>query len=202
MIPEGLSAGRSTAVRSGRGGARPLRARRGHPELLDVELVVTQAVCEVCAVSFEDVCAVAERLPTQPRSDLARSGSLGEVLADLPRLGAAANAPAAGTHAAEQAGERIAAVEAAVAGAPRARVAALNGFDPIYVGGHWVPQMIELAGGEDVLGRPGERSRPGDWEVRRPPPRSWSRCPAACMRSRQRQRPCGTLRASLRSARG
>ena len=86
------------------------------------------------------------------------------MLADLPRLGAAAGAPAAGTHAAEQAGERIAAVEAAVAGAPRARVAALEWLDPIYVGGHWVPQMIELAGGEDVLGRPGERSRPGDWE--------------------------------------
>jgi iron complex transport system substrate-binding protein len=42
-------------------------------------------------------------------------------------------------------------------------VAALEWLDPVYVGGHWVPQMIELAGGEDVLGSPGERSRTAEW---------------------------------------
>jgi hypothetical protein len=62
-----------------------------------------------------------------------------------------------------QAGERIEAVERAVEGAPRPRVAALEWLDPLYVGGHWVPQMIELAGGEDVLGLPGERSRTAEW---------------------------------------
>ena len=48
-------------------------------------------------------------------------------------------------------------------GAPRPRVAALEWLDPVYVGGHWVPQMIELAGGEDVLGLPGEKSRTAEW---------------------------------------
>jgi iron complex transport system substrate-binding protein len=43
-------------------------------------------------------------------------------------------------------------------------VVALEWLDPVYIGGHWVPQMIELAGGEDPLGRPGERSRTADWE--------------------------------------
>jgi iron complex transport system substrate-binding protein len=43
-------------------------------------------------------------------------------------------------------------------------VAALEWLDPVYVGGHWVPQMIELAGGEDPLGMPGEKSRVVDWD--------------------------------------
>ena len=46
----------------------------------------------------------------------------------------------------------------------RPRVAALEWLDPIFIGGHWVPQMIELAGGEDVLGLPGEKSRTAEWE--------------------------------------
>ncbi len=47
--------------------------------------------------------------------------------------------------------------------APRPRVAALEWLDPVYAGGHWVPQMVQLAGGEDVLGLPGERSRTVEW---------------------------------------
>jgi iron complex transport system substrate-binding protein len=47
---------------------------------------------------------------------------------------------------------------------PRPRVAALEWLDPVYIGGHWVPQMIEIAGGVDVLGHAGERSRTAAWE--------------------------------------
>jgi iron complex transport system substrate-binding protein len=130
---------------------------------LDVDLIVTQAVCEVCAVSFDDVRAVAERLPSRPGVISLDPSTLGEVLADVPRLAEAAGAEAAGERLAEDAGARIEAVEEAVEGAPRPRVAALEWLDPIYVAGHWVPQMIELAGGEDVLGLPGERSRTADW---------------------------------------
>jgi iron complex transport system substrate-binding protein len=72
----------------------------------------------------------------------------------------------------EQAGEallrqstaRIEAVTAAVADEPLAQVAALEWLEPVYVAGHWTPQMIELAGGEDVLGRPGEPSHTVAWE--------------------------------------
>ena len=69
----------------------------------------------------------------------------------------------AGERLAGEAGERLAAVERAVEGAPRPRVAALEWLDPVFIGGHWVPQMIELAGGEDVLGLPGEKSRTAEW---------------------------------------
>jgi iron complex transport system substrate-binding protein len=130
---------------------------------LEVELIVTQAVCEVCAVSFDDVRTVAERLPTQPQVISLDPSTLGEVLADIPRLAEAAGVPEAGAALAEEAAERIEEVELQIAGDPRPRVAALEWLDPIYVGGHWVPQMIELAGGDDVLGMPGERSRTVEW---------------------------------------
>ena len=90
--------------------------------------------------------------------------TLGEVLADVPRLAAAAGRREAGERARRRRRPSgIEAVEQAVADAPRPRVAALEWLDPLYVGGHWVPQMIELAGGEDVLGLPGEKSRTAEW---------------------------------------
>jgi iron complex transport system substrate-binding protein len=130
---------------------------------LDVNLIVTQAVCEVCAVSFEDVRAVAERLPSKPEVISLDPSTLGEVLADIPRLAEAAGVPEAGEQLVAELGERLEAVERAVEDAARPRVAALEWLDPIYIGGHWVPQMIELAGGEDALGQPGEKSRTAEW---------------------------------------
>ena len=136
-------------------------------EDLAVDLIVTQAVCEVCAVSFDDVRALAERMPTHPSVLSLDPSTLGEVLADLPRLAEAAGVPKAGERLAEEAAERIEEVELAVYDDPHPRVAALEWLDPVFVGGHWVPQMIELAGGEDMLGMPGEKSRTVDWaEVR------------------------------------
>ncbi len=165
VIPEGLdAAGIDAAVRE--------RTSRGESlyELdediltqLDVDLIVTQAVCEVCAVSFDDVRAVAERLPTRPEVISLDPSTLGEVLADVPRLAQAAGVPEAGDQLTAELGERLEAVERAVDGATRPRVAALEWMDPLFIGGHWVPQMIELAGGEDVLGLPGEKSRTAEW---------------------------------------
>src|ERR671916_638576 len=130
----------------------------------DRVVTVTQEVCEVCAVSFDDVRAVAERLPTKPEVISLDPSTLGEVLGDIPRLAEAAGVPEAGEELVAAAGERLEAVERAVQDAPRPRGAALEWMDPIYIGGHWVPQMIELAGGEDLLGLPGERSRTAGWD--------------------------------------
>ncbi|HEY6778271.1 MAG TPA: ABC transporter substrate-binding protein [Thermoleophilaceae bacterium] len=165
VIPDGLPPAEVDAAvreRTGRGEAL-YELDEATLRELDVDLIVTQAVCEVCAVSFEDVQAVAKRLPTQPRVISLDPSTLGEVLADVPRLAEAAGAEAAGERLAEEAGARIEAVERAVEGAPRPRVAALEWLDPVYISGHWVPQMIELAGGEDVLGLPGEKSRTAEW---------------------------------------
>jgi iron complex transport system substrate-binding protein len=165
VIPGGLDAGeidRAVRERTSRGEALYELDAYALKEL-DVDLIVTQAVCEVCAVSFDDVRAVAEELPSQPQVISLDPSTLGEMLADLPRLAEAAGVPEAGERVAGQAGERLEAVERAVEGARRPRVAALEWLDPIYVGGHWVPQMIELAGGLDVLGMPGEKSRTAEW---------------------------------------
>jgi iron complex transport system substrate-binding protein len=130
---------------------------------LEPDLIVTQAVCEVCAVSYDDVVAAAERLPGTPQVISLDPSSLEQVLADIPRLARATGTPEAGEQLLEDAGRRLLAVSAAVEGADRPRVAALEWLDPIFVGGHWVPEMIRLAGGVDVLGESGGRSRTAEW---------------------------------------
>ena len=131
---------------------------------LQPDMIVTQAVCEVCAVSYDDVVVAAARLPGRPQVISLDPSSLDEVLADVPRLATATGAPAAGERLLADAGQRLEAVRVAMEGAERPRVAALEWLDPIYVGGHWVPEMIRLAGGEDVLGEAGGRSRTAEWE--------------------------------------
>ena len=166
VIPAGLSAAQiDSAVRERTGRGEALY-ELDEPVLreLEVDLIVTQAVCEVCAVSFDDVRAVADGLPTRPRVISLDPSTLGEVLADVVRLAEAAGIPDAGTRLTAEAAGRIDSVRAAVEGAPRPRAAALEWLDPLYVGGHWVPQMVELAGGEDVLGLAGERSRVAEWD--------------------------------------
>jgi iron complex transport system substrate-binding protein len=90
---------------------------------------------------------------------------LAEVLGDIPRLAATANVPEAGERLVRALRARLAAVADAVGeAADRPRVIALEWLDPPYVGGHWVPEMIELAGGVDALGVPGSKSRVATWD--------------------------------------
>jgi iron complex transport system substrate-binding protein len=166
IVPEGLMAAeidRAVRERTERGEALYELDEHALAELAP-DLIVTQAVCAVCAVSFDDVVAVAERLRSRPQVISLDPMTLGEVLGDIPRLADAAGVPDAGRALLDDAGERLDRVAAAVDGAARPRVAALEWLDPVYVGGHWVPQMIELAGGDDVLGMPGERSRTAGWD--------------------------------------
>jgi iron complex transport system substrate-binding protein len=165
VIEEGLSAPEIDATVRKRTQAGRALYELDEPTLdeLDPDLIVTQAVCEVCAVSYDDVVAAAGRLPSRPRVLSLDPSTLGEVLADIPRLAEAAEVPAEGEELVEEAGFRIDAVRDAVDGAERPRVAALEWLDPVFIGGHWVPQMIEMAGGDDLLGLPGEKSRTADW---------------------------------------
>ncbi|MQA75439.1 MAG: ABC transporter substrate-binding protein [Solirubrobacterales bacterium] len=131
---------------------------------LDVDLIITQALCAVCAVSFDDVRAIAGRLPTRPEVISLDPETLEQVLDDLVRLAAATGDPGRGERLRAELRARLARVRDAVAGTERPRVAALEWLDPVYVGGHWVPEMIELAGGADALGEPGSRSRVVEWD--------------------------------------
>ncbi len=128
------------------------------------ELIVTQALCPVCAVSYEEVAAVAQTLPSQPRVIALDPKSLGETLGDVRTLAQATGRRDAGETLIAEATARIDRVRLAVHGQPRPRVAAIEWLDPVYVAGHWTPELIDLAGGEDVLGLAGESSRVVTWE--------------------------------------
>jgi iron complex transport system substrate-binding protein len=165
-IPYGLSAAeidREVTERTARGESI---YELDEEELRDLEpdLIVTQAVCEVCAVSFDDVTKVAESMDPQPKVLSLDPTTFGEMLADIRRLGEATNTHDEAEELIAEIGDRVDAIAAAVAGADRQPpVLALEWFEPLYVGGHWVPQMIEMAGGLDLLGFAGEKSRVAEW---------------------------------------
>jgi iron complex transport system substrate-binding protein len=165
VLPEGLGAGEiDAAVKEVVGEGRALYSL-DEKRLAELEpnLIVTQAVCAVCAVSYDDVVAVAARLPSRPRVLQQDPSTLGEVLDDLTRLGAAAGIERRAAETRRDLERRLTAVRKAVAGGPPRRVLALEWLDPPFLGGHWIPEMIALAGGEDVIGRPGEKSPQVNW---------------------------------------
>ena len=133
-------------------------------ERLQPDLIVTQALCRVCAVSYEDVRAVAERLDSHPEVISLDPHTLGEVLGDVRTLARAADAEDEGVALVQDAASRIDRVRLAVRAAEPVRVAALEWLDPVFVAGHWTPQLIEYAGGSDVLGLSGEPSEQRSWE--------------------------------------
>ena len=166
VIPPGLtSAGIDAAVRERTERGEPIY-ELDHVTLHDVapDLIVTQALCEVCAVSSDDVRAVAEEMHPVPNVLSLDPTTLGEVLAGARDLAAAAGVPDEGGRLVEHSAARIDLVREEVADAPPPPTVALEWLDPPFVGGHWVPQMIELAGGDDPLGFAGEKSRTASWE--------------------------------------
>ncbi|HSO98667.1 MAG TPA: cobalamin-binding protein [Solirubrobacteraceae bacterium] len=132
---------------------------------LEPDLIVTQALCAVCAVSFDDVRALAEEMSSRPEVISLDPRTVGEVLGDARTIAQATGAREAAVDLVQQASARIDRVRLGVRGAPRQRVVALEWLDPPYAAGHWTPQLIEFAGGEDVLGLAGEHSQEATWRM-------------------------------------
>jgi iron complex transport system substrate-binding protein len=128
------------------------------------DLIVTQALCSVCAVSFDDVRAIAEEIDSHPEVISLDPHTVGEVLGDARTLAQATDRKAAAIDLIREASARIDRIRLAVRGARRPKVAALEWLDPPFAAGHWTPQLIEYAGGEDVLGFAGEHSEERSWE--------------------------------------
>lgn len=128
------------------------------------DLIVTQSLCSVCAVSADDVRAIAQDLPTHPQVISLDPHTLGEVLGDVRTLAQATNRKDTAVDLINDAAARVDRVRLAVRGAQRLRVAALEWLDPPFAAGHWTPQLIEFAGGEDVLGFAGENSAQRSWD--------------------------------------
>jgi iron complex transport system substrate-binding protein len=121
---------------------------------LSPDLILTQDLCHVCAASPDDLATALTRFPKPPKVLSLTPRSLAEVWDDVRRVGEAAGHRAEAECLALALEQRVAAIAAVVARAnSRSRVLCLEWLDPYYVGGHWVPEMVANAGGEDVLGR-------------------------------------------------
>jgi iron complex transport system substrate-binding protein len=127
------------------------------------DLIVTQALCSVCAVSYDDVRTIAEELDSRPQVISLDPHTVGEVLGDFRTLAQATDRKDAAVELVRDTSARIDRIRLAVRGTPRPRVVALEWLDPPFAAGHWTPQLIELAGGEDVLGFAGEHSEERSW---------------------------------------
>ena len=125
------------------------------------DVIITQGICDVCAIRESDVRAIAQTLRRAPIVLSLSASSLDEMLDDIRRVGALIErSPVAESLIAELEGRLLRVHERlAASGVPRPRVAVIEWTDPIFNAGHWVPQMVRRAGGIEVLGTAGERSR-------------------------------------------
>jgi iron complex transport system substrate-binding protein len=132
---------------------------------LQPDLIVTQALCQVCAVSYDDVREIADEIDSQPMVIALDPHTVGEVLGDARTIAQATDTKDAAVDLIREASERIDRIRLAVRGARKPKVAALEWLEPPYAAGHWTPQLIDFAGGEDVLGFAGEKSEEQSWEL-------------------------------------
>lgn len=128
------------------------------------DLVVTQELCRVCAATPEDFSSVLGTLPSRPRVLALHPHSLDEVLEDVRAVGRVAERDREAETLVFDLRRRLDKVRTVVSGAARPRVLCLEWTSPPYVAGHWVPEMVALAGGTDVLGQAGKPSFRVSWE--------------------------------------
>ncbi|MEO7040272.1 MAG: ABC transporter substrate-binding protein [Gemmatimonadaceae bacterium] len=128
---------------------------------LEPDLIITQGLCDVCAIREADVRIIAESLWHPPVVLSLSADSLEEVMNDIRRVGAAIERSPLAEALVTRFEDRLRKVHErlVVASVPRPRVAVLEWTDPLYNAGHWVPQMVRRAGGIEVLAKAGERSR-------------------------------------------
>jgi len=141
---------------------RPLYdVREDRVRALAPDVMVTQVVCDVCAVSEDDVRALATRLSPRPEVVTLGGTTLDGIFDDIRRVATALGVTDRADALIERSRARMRAVHETLkaARAPRPRVAVIEWTDPVFAAGHWVPEMVYRAGGEDVLAEPGEHSR-------------------------------------------
>jgi iron complex transport system substrate-binding protein len=118
------------------------------------DLILTQDLCHVCAASPDDLATALTRFPRLPQVLSLTPRSLDEVWDDIRRVGEATGRQSEAGSLAAALARQVASIAAIATGArSRPRVLCLEWLDPYYVGGHWIPEMVSHAGGEDVFGR-------------------------------------------------
>lgn len=132
---------------------------------LHPDLILTQELCAVCAPSYTLVKQAARLLEGQTRLVSLEPESLAGILDNILLVGELTGRAAEAEALVDQLRGRIERVREAVTGRPRPRVACIEWLDPLFVAGHWVPEVVALAGGVDVLGRVGEPSFVVSWQA-------------------------------------
>ncbi|HEV3275557.1 MAG TPA: cobalamin-binding protein [Terriglobia bacterium] len=127
------------------------------------DLIVTQDLCHVCAASPADLGAVLAQLPAVPEVIALSPRTLADVWGDILRVGQATGREREASRIVRGIEDRIRAIQEARREGDPPRVLCLEWLDPPFVAGHWVPEMVTLAGGIDVLGRAGEPGYEVDW---------------------------------------
>jgi iron complex transport system substrate-binding protein len=128
------------------------------------DLILTQELCDVCALDYQEVSEAAKTLAQRPNIISLTPGTLTDVLRDIAHVGQSTGTTREAAALVDQLTERIQRVrDQASQSDLRPRVACLEWLDPIYCAGHWVPEMVGLAGGSDGLGKMGQPSQKIDW---------------------------------------
>jgi len=129
------------------------------------DLILTQELCHVCAASPDDIASALETLPNTPKLLTLNPHTLSDVWNNIREVGRATGHDDEANALANLLEERVREVSRLVTGRPRPRVVCLEWLDPPYIAGHWVPDMVEVAGGLDVLGHIAEPSFRTDWKA-------------------------------------
>ncbi len=134
-------------------------------EELKPDVIVTQALCDVCAVAEDEVRSAACRLPTLPRVINLEPQTLDDVFVEIGRVGETLGVSRKAEEVVSELKARVEKIAARTEKlAARTRVAFLEWLDPPFSGGHWSPELVRLAGGQDGLNREGSRSRTLSWD--------------------------------------
>jgi iron complex transport system substrate-binding protein len=131
---------------------------------LKPDVILTQNLCRVCAPSGDELTRAVRKFDLRPEVLFLTPRNVAEIIENVLAVGRAIGRSSEAESLVREHEERLKKVRAAVANAPTRRVVFLEWTDPLFCGGHWVPEMISLAGGNDPLGRPGEDSVRMDWD--------------------------------------
>jgi iron complex transport system substrate-binding protein len=127
--------------------------------------ILTQRLCDVCAVAYGTVAGFAVTLPGPPRVVNLEPSSLADILHGIRAVGEVLGVPERAEVVVASLAGRVEAVRRRVVGASRLRCALLEWIDPPFCAGHWGPELVEIAGGTDPLGRRGEDSVAIPWDT-------------------------------------
>ncbi|MFJ3821148.1 cobalamin-binding protein [Streptomyces nodosus] len=129
------------------------------------DVVLTQDLCEVCAVSYEKVSRAVRLLDADTRVLSLEPRTLDDVLECLVTVGELLGVRDRAERRRAELEARLLQIRTAVAGLDRPRVVAIEWLDPLWPAGHWVPEQITIAGGRPLLAAPGEHTGPTTWEA-------------------------------------